>query len=258
MATLQIVFNCLCLFVRDEQGETVHVVMPATKGGHHAHHDVFLRHPSFPEAKQERSMEGWALALGPKEDQPASAKVHTLLTPRATGEVLDLTAATVDESNPEGQKVSAALVTHSRRVAARVTLRAGEVKAVDSETEWAFDRRRVRMATRVLWEMEVNSVDAPLDWRSIGAGGTPPVPTLASLGAEEPLLEGPNLTPGNRKGYVLQVFHSTPGELQAPEVTKHFRIFYELVGHAPTPEQLPQSELEGPNVNCGGSTMAMK
>lgn len=265
MTTLQIVFNCLCLFVRDEAEGLVHVLMPSTAGGHHPRHLVLLQHPSFTGPLPLRDLEGWALVLGPSAGRATPARIDTLLAPRQSGEILDLTAATVDSAHPNGRRVKRALVTgRNPAVASRITLRTGGVRDVASETAWIFKNTIVRMTTKVLWEMEIDDENAPLDWQPIGARGSRPLDTLAALGAEEPLLEQfdpatGKFAPGNRKGYVLQVFHATLGTLRADEVTKHFRIFYEKgLEHTPTIDQLPRNDQEGPEVNCGGSQAAME
>lgn len=210
MATLQIVFNCLCLYVRDEPGKTVHVVMPATRGHDPRHlHLARLQHPSFPEPEGKRPLEGWGLTLG-SASQPASAQTDTL-APRQNDEILDLTAATADAATPGGRKVKQEMVTgFHRAVAARVTLRSGKVMGRGSETLWDFNGRRVRMATRVIWEMEIDDVHAPLSWQPIGASGQPPLDSLAALGGgDEPLLDEHEQETG-RRGYRLQVIHATP------------------------------------------------
>jgi len=243
MATLQIVFHCLCLYVRDEENRIVHVLMPATKA-HHGEHLALLKHHSFTEAADNtRSLAGWALDLG-----PASGVVELeTLNPQQERVILDLTAVT------GGRTVEKELVTgRNKGVKARITLRAGGVAHTVAETFWRFGGRLVEMVTHVVWEMEIEDVEAPLEWVSIGADGDPPLASLSALGREEGL-ENVRGKPDGRMGYRLHVYHSTRTDLKPEEVEHHFRAFYEeLLDHPnPTPEQLPRNRQEGPKVHCG-------
>ncbi len=242
MATLQIVFHCLCLYVRDEENRIVHVLMPATKG-HHAEHFARMKHHSFNDPDNARSLAGWALVLGPAA---GSAQLDTL-QPQQEREILDLSAVT------GGLTVSKELVTgRNDAVTARITLGAGGVAHTVAETFWRFDNRLVEMVTHVVWEMEIEDAEAPLQWVSIGAAGDPPLVSLSALGREEGL-ENVRGQPDGRMGYRLHVYHSTLTDLKPEEVEHHFRAFYEqLLAHPhPTPEQLPRNRQEGPKVHCG-------
>lgn len=251
MAVLQLVFHCLCLYVRDERNSTVHVLMPATKG-HHPKHFAELKHPSFREDERTaRSIEGWALVLGPASGA-ATANLQSL-EPREDREILDVTAATAGE-RPGGIRVNRELVTgRSDAVTARIALRAGEVTHTKAETYWKFDDRKVEMVTKVFWEMEIEDLEARLDWHRIGASGDPPLTSLSALGAPEPLENVPGRD-SERMGYRLDVYHSTLSDLKPADVAHHFRAFYEqLLKHAPTASQLPHNTQEGPRVHCGSA-----
>jgi hypothetical protein len=249
MAVLQLAFHCLCLYVRDDENRTVHVLMPSTRG-HHPHHFAEFQHPSFGGERNARSIEGWALVL------PAAggATAHTRsLDPRQDREILDVTAATAAEV-AGGVRVKRELVTgRSDAVKARITLRAGQVTDTVGEAFWKFDGRKVEMVTHVLWEMEIEDVEARLEWHPIGAGGDPPLVSLSALGREVPLENVPGRDEG-RMGYRLDVYHSTLSELKPKDVAHHFRAFYEqLLKHAPTASQLPHNAQEGPTVHCGSA-----
>jgi len=248
MATLQIVIHCLCLYVRDEENSIVHVLMPATKG-HHAEHFARLVHPTFTEPGNARSLAGWALTLGPAS---GAAQFRTL-NPQHGREILNLTAATVRSKPPAGLKVKPELITGPHdRVTARITLRGGGVAHTKAEALWRFDNRWVEMVTAVYWEMEIRDVEAPLAWASIGAGGDPPLATLSSLGDEQPL-EHVRDQLAARTGYRLDVFHSTLTDLKPEEVEHHFRAYYDMLEHTPTPDELPHNRQEGPKVHCGSA-----
>lgn len=240
MATLQIVFHCLCLYVRDEENRIVHVLMPATKG-HHAEHFARMKHHSFDGADNSRSLAGWALTLGPAA---GSAQLDTL-RPQQEREILDLTAVT------GGRTVRKELVTgRNDAVTARITLGAGGVAHTVAETFWRFDNRLVEMVMQVVWEMEIDDVEAPLEWVSIGAEGDPPLVSLSALGQEG--LENVRGQPDRRMGYRLDVYHATLTNPKPHEMEHHYRAFYEqLLDHDPTPEQLPRNRQEGPKVQCG-------
>jgi hypothetical protein len=245
MATLQIVFHCLCLYVRDEENRIVHVLMPATKG-HHADHFALLKHPSFPEP-QVRSLAGWALALRPTS---GSAQLRSL-DPQGVREILDLTAATAGSAGGGGRRVKKELVTgRNGAVTARITLGAGGVVHTEGETFWGFDNRMVKMVTRVYWEMDVDDVEARLDWSSIGASGDPPLESLSKLGGVQPLEKFPD-RPDERMGYRIDVYHTTLADLKPEEVEHHFRAFYDVLEHTPAPDELPRNRQEGPRVHCG-------
>ncbi|HYH82132.1 MAG TPA: hypothetical protein VEX86_20155 [Longimicrobium sp.] len=223
MATLQIEFNCLCMFVRDRASRVVHVLMPST---HHApdhadHHVVRLIHPSFGAEPQGRSMIGWALALG-----PAQGAADVSLRPAGgNGAIADLSAAA-------GSAVERGLVERpDARIASRVTLRAGRIVQARAERTWMLDGREVSMAHRVVWEMENVSETEPLPWRSLGAAGPPPLGALNELAPEASL--------AGERVYRLRVFHTTPGALPPNDrrgtldpatLARHFAHYYTLVG----------------------------
>jgi hypothetical protein len=239
MATLQLEFNCLCLFVRDGATNVVHVLLPAT----HAHHRHAIRlvHPGFTDhPHRHRPMEGWAWELGPSSGN-GTADLPSLAT-IPQGEIIDVTRVTSDASGHNGKKVKPAQVTGAHAtVVSRVTLRAGS--AIDSGARpyrWKVKGRDVRMAHQVLWEID-NVPDVQV-WRPLSNPVPKPIEKLSDLGTPGPLGNG-------KHGYRIRVFHTLPAYLppnhnngmpDSAMVTEHFRHFYDLLGHQPTPDQLPR------------------
>ncbi|HEX9939327.1 MAG TPA: hypothetical protein VGB15_19445 [Longimicrobium sp.] len=252
MATLQIEFNCLCMFVRDRAAKAVHVLMPSTEhAGHHAdRHLVRLVHPSFGQEPQGRSLLGWALSLGPTE---GTADL-TLQPARGNGAIANLSAAT-------GIGVDRALVDGPHeRIASRVTLRAGRIVRADAERRWLLDGRELSMAHRVVWEMENVSETEPLPWQSLGAAGAAPLRALRDVAPE------PGRTADERL-YRLRVFHTTPGSLppndragtlRPEEMARHYAMFYTLLGiSSPAAHLLPALVDESRSAAAGGRRAAL-
>jgi hypothetical protein len=273
MATLQIEFNCLCLFVRDETEKILHVLMPAT-GHHHAGHPSGSARPhpahgieehlarlvlgDSPDAPQV-PLEGWSLELGPAA---GAAQLHTLDPPVGDAQVVDLTRLTSNGQNAPGRKVARALTTGShQKIASRFTLRAGQVTDVEAQAEWLFKGEPLEMAHRVVWE--IDDVPDELPWTPI-AGKAPPLARLSDLGDPSPL------PVSGKSGYRIRVFHTTadglppnddPGALNKEEVRHHFGMFYDVLG-LPDPDEELLPELspdveEGDNVNCGTAQAEM-
>jgi len=272
MPTLQLEFNCLCLFVRDEPRKILHVLMPSTQGHQHAHpaappgtpgvraaegieeHLVRLVHEAFEdEAPQGRPLEGWSLALGPAS---GTAELETLNRPAKGPQIVDVSELTVDARRKQGRRVQRGLASRSdARIASRFTLRAGRVVEVDADAEWTFEGRTVQMAYRVVWE--IDDVPDVLPWKPLVPRDGSPLKALSELGAPV------TLPVTGKQGYRLRVFNTTaaglppnddkPGQLSQAEVTHHFGIFYEVLG-LPTPSDdlLPQpTEDDSVTVNCG-------
>jgi len=266
MTTLEIEFNCLCLFVPDEPAKTVHVLMPATNGhdGHAGHdkHVVRVLHRSFkgkeklsgrPEKLFGRPMEGLALELGP---EPANARTQLTPPPGAPvgGELPNLADAVQRASGGAGPvTVSPNFLgpNPGDLVAARVTLRAGEVIRLASEATWEIEGIPVALAHRVTWRVPGLDPAAPLTWTGLNgkAGVTPPLQRLDELEPEDDL------------SYTLRIFHVTEdafplsgGKLSPEVMRQHFRAFYPLLGvNDPGDSLLPKiTGVHINQVNCGG------
>jgi len=258
MATLELQFNCLCLFVPVPDQKVVHVLMPATNdhAGHagHAKHVVRVLHKSFPEKENVlgRGMEGWALTLGTRDAKTntfAAPDANTDLSPPAgainSGVLPDLTSLT-----SAANTVAPGLRGDSpgNLVAARITLRSGKVTRIDSEATWEIKRTEFPLAHRVTWEMPGD--DVMVEWRGLNntTPATRPFDTLDTLEPEDDL------------GYKLRVFHVTEdalppkgGTLKPSVMREHYRAFFPLIGiNAPGDELLPRiSEKHIDQVNCG-------
>lgn len=264
MASLELQFNCLCLFVTDPDEEVVHVLMPATSGhAGHAHHEHVVRiiHKSFPGDQNQvgRGMEGWALTLGPDE---ASAERDLVPPPGAFqgGELPDLTEITKEGPDDPGKTVDRALVglNPGNKVAARITLRSGRVARILSEARWRIGTRDYALAHHVTWRM--SDVGEKLDWARLDVEPGADLP-------EEPLANLNELTPEADLGYKLEIFHVTrdalppKGGILAPAVMReHFRAFYPLIGEgAPGPNLLPTIKgFQINQVNCGSGQAKLK
>ena len=245
MARLQLVFNCLNMFVSDPDNGAVHVLMPASDGhGGHHRHVVRMFHDSFTgeEKKQGRSMEGWALVLGTRPGT-ADASLVPLSAPSGE-ELVDLTGVT-------GNTVSPDLVRDRPHplVAARVSLYGGRITRLAAEARWELNGRRYALAYQAVWEM----LDVPheLNWVPLNPKANAPIASLKELPAERDL------------GYRLDIHHVTPkslppgqgGVLSPHEMAHHFAMFYPLVG-IPHPgddllPSIPEKFTDG--VNCGST-----
>jgi hypothetical protein len=250
MATLELQFNCLCLFVPDPDNQVVHVLMPATNGhdGHDGHeqHVVRILHPSVKEVEKGKGLdiEGWALTLG-----PAQGNAETTLTPPKGkprgGTLPDLSSLT------NNQRVASALVgpAPGTAVAARITLRSGGVTSLASEAEWEIEGRKFALAHQVTWTMSDGG--AGLQWARLY--GPPDInPPLNSLD---------ELEPENDLSYKLRIFHVTDdalpprgGILQPAVMREHYRALYPLLGITnPASTLLPRMVSSGVvDVNCAG------
>lgn len=263
MASLELQFNCLCLFVPDPENRVVHVLMPATNGhpGHEHHeHVVRMLHKSFPgdEKQLGRGMEGWALTLGPEE---ATADTSLRLPPAAFqgGELPDLSEVT-EEVTGIKKMVDRELLglNPGPYVAARITLRSGGVSRMASEATWRLGDRDYALAHQVTWRM--SDVSHQPTWERLNGqpGVAPPPSPLPTLN---------DLEPEDDFGIKLRIFHVTPEALPpkvgtlSPEVMQaHYRAHYVLLDeNDPEPEQLPRikgSHIE--QVNCGAGQAPVK
>ena len=250
MATLEIDLNCLCMFVRDENAASVHVLMPATdhhhKGGEEPFppHVVRMLHPSFAE-ETGRPMEGWALVLGETPGSADTALGHASGGAGSTPEVANLTGIT------GGKSVARRLVddVQNSEVKARVTLHAGKATQLNAQAVWKLKGQNIFMAHRVVWRIE--DMPEELTWVSLGANQPAPLQSLKEL---KPEVDG---------SYRLGIYHVTPddlpptgvGTLKPDQVRQHFRVFYNLLG-IPNPSEDLLPQMEGPfiksfRVNCG-------
>ncbi|HEX9938794.1 MAG TPA: hypothetical protein VGB15_16765 [Longimicrobium sp.] len=256
MATLELQFNCLCLFVPEPDKKVVHVLMPRSNGhaGHAGHekHVVRMLHKSFKgqENTHGRSLEGWALVLGPENASADTNLTHKGTTPG--GALPDLSQITHDVLGARKTVDPALLsVTPGGAVAARITLRSGGVTRMASEASWEIGGKEIALAHQVTWRM--SDVDHVLRWE--GLDGKPdsdprPLDTLKSLEPEDDL------------GYKLRIFHVTEealppkGGILAPAVMReHFRAFYPLLGVDQQDASLLPS-IKGKHinqVNCGAA-----
>jgi hypothetical protein len=252
MATLQLEFNCLCLFVRDEANDVVHVLMPRTDHPGMDRHVVRVYHPELPPPPDGKSMEGLEWVLGPAK---GSANLLSLAT-NDTGELVDVTVASGDANAQNGKKVDKDLVTTVHdKVLTRVVLRAGTLVDRRSPVRWKLKGRRFKMVDRVVWE--IDDVDDSLTWNKLKNSDPFPLTSLAELGPPQPL---PG--PGHKTGYQLRIFHTTEeglppdgdvGVLDELAIQQHFRHFYDLLNYNPSPDQLPRDP-EVPflrTFNCG-------
>jgi hypothetical protein len=263
MATLELQFNCLCLFVPDPYNHAVHVLMPATNGqaghddhaaqpGHAGHagshkHVVRMLHHGFDgdERLKGRSMDGWALTLGSADEPLNSDLVAPAGAPRP--------AALPNLSDITGNPVRRALLgpNPGPRVAARITLYSGKVSRMASEARWEIDGKGFPIAHQVTWKLEVDP-GTELTWERLNGG--------AQADARPPLAKLKDLEPEDDLGYKLRIFHVTEkalpprgGTLKPSEMRAHYSTFYPLVGEDYPPDKLlPRiTEKHIDRVNCG-------
>ncbi|HZG41433.1 MAG TPA: hypothetical protein VEY93_00640 [Longimicrobium sp.] len=248
MATLEIEFHCLCLFVRDEANDVVHVLMPRT----HAHHDphvVMLYHASFPDG---RPMHGLELVLA----GTGSVDLQSL-EPTSDGTIVDLTTVT-DRGNGGRKSPPDRVNTKHSKVRTRVTLKSGKVVGRANEAEWLFRGTSVPMAYKVVWE--ISGVPDTLQWNELKDADPVPFHSLAELPDDG--------TSGGEKLYKFRLFHTVP-ELLPPNdegpgidpavARQHFRHLYDVIDHTdPADDELPTivPRLLG-KFNCGAAQVEL-
>ncbi len=267
MATLQIEFNCLCMFVPDERDPShrvVHVLMPDTtkhfRGEHGAEqhaghggpraqgedlgcgdvpepHVVRLYHSALADPNQGIPMEGWTLVLGGASNSAETGSLaHT-----SPGMVVDLTYVTSDAQGSNGRKVPRLLVDGKHeKVISRVSLYGGQAVEAPEQIEWKIKKvGKFKMAYQVVWQ--IDDVSETLEWLSVNTGD-PPLKSLKGLPVEQ--LEG------GKEGYLLKIFHTLPcalppcdqgdGTMKPAIVKEHFRHFYvDLLDYKPGDDELP-------------------
>lgn len=218
--SLEISIHCLCLFVPEPEAGIVHVLMPVTHGIDQ--HVVRLVHSSSPATGI--SLQGWALQLG-----GARASADTTLQPqsgRSHGEtIVDLTPV----AGPLSRQVL-----RDGSLAARIELRSGGVRRLESGATWEFGGDRVAMASQVTWSIP-GITDADVVWTRLGDGS-----------AERPVGALSDLADGGGR-VRLAVYHVAPealppcagGRLAPEAVRAHFRAFYDLYGFDPRERHLP-------------------
>lgn len=225
MATLEISFNCLCLFVPEPGTKTVHVLMPVTQ--RHHQHVVRAIHGKF--GNGGRSMEHWVLQLGEANGSP-DLSLQPRCPPSHYDEIVNLTPLA-------DRRLDRRVIDDTTKVVARVELHIGQVKELRADASWEISGRRIAMADRVVWETG-NVSDEHLTWRHLGGtgGGNPPF-TLRELD-------------GGSGAIKIDVFHVLPralppndsGALSQAEIRAHFQEFYRLYGITnPTEGQLPRN-----------------
>jgi hypothetical protein len=264
MASLELQFNCLCLFVPDPENRVVHVLMPATHGhpGHEGHqHVVRMFQKSFTNGNEQlkgRDLAGWALTLGPDE---ASADTSLSLPPGAFkgGELPNLGKVTEEVKGIKAM-VDRALVgpDPGPGVAARITLRSGGISRMASEATWRLGTRDYALAHQVVWRM--SDVGQQPTWERLNAP-----PQAAQV--EPPLQTLNGLEPEDDFGVKLRIYHVTDealpptvGILSPAVMQEHYRAHYLLLGEKnPANEQLPSikgNQIE--QVNCGAGQAPLK
>ena len=239
MAMLEIEFHCLCLFVRDEANDVVHVLMPQT----HAHpqpHVVMLYQRSFPNGVRMQGLELVLAGTGPAD--------LSTLAPNARGEIVDLTKVT-DRGSGGRKTPSDRVNTRHPKVVTRVTLKSGKVVDRDHQAEWLFRDTPIRMAYKVVWE--ISGVPDPLEWNDLNTPDKVPFHSLDEL--------EPDAKIGNEMLYKFRIFHTMPDRLPPNDtgpgmdpvlVRQHFRHLYDVLDHHPLDDELPAPPLVG-KFNCG-------
>lgn len=245
MATVEIEFHCLCLFVRDEENDVVHVVMPKTHPPHE--HLVMLYHASFP---QGRRMHGLELVLS--GDKPAM--LETLENTGAPTTIVDLTQVT--NHGKGGRKLKADRVnTKHRDVLTRVKLYSGKVTARDHEAQWIFRGVTINMAYKVVWQ--ISGVPNVLIWNQLDDSDVVPIHSLSDI-PDDGTAGGSTAA---EKLYKFRIFHTMPeflppndagdGDLDEDAVRAHFKHFYDIMDHTPRDEELPRLPPRLARVHCG-------
>lgn len=237
MAQLEIEFHCLCLFVRDEANNIVHVLMPTT---HHDPHVVMLYHASFPDGKRIHGLELVLAGTG--------SAVLSTLAPNERGEIVDLTKVT--DRGTGGRKTPADRVsTKHPKVLTRVRLKSGKVIDRDHQAEWLFRDTPRRMAYKVVWE--ISGVADKLEWNDLNNPDAIPFQSLSEL--------EPDGTIDGELFYRFRIFHTTPDRLPPNDtgpgmdpvlVRRHFTHLYDVLDHHPLDDELPAPPFVG-KFNCG-------
>jgi hypothetical protein len=262
MASLEINFQCMCLFVpvprapRSRRG-TVHVLMPTTccraGGADIEEHVVKLIHDDTADPKGV-SLAGHKLELGA---EPGSANLS--LKPRVRTqekrqpEIVNLTRLT-------RLRVPQALLSDGAgKVNARVVLRGGYLKKLAAEKVWQFGTRDVFMAHRMTWRIDGISKDQ-VNWT--GPDGKTVAGPVDILG----LTPVGGAAEREDKDRVIRfgIYHQPDRVLEVPrspkldprEVTEHFRAFYAMFG-VRNADAFPLPRIEdappGMLVDCGGA-----
>jgi hypothetical protein len=265
MATLEIDFHCLCLFVPEPDNKTVHVLMPASEhrlggggvsglkqGGPADDGEDGAVTGSL--AAQAGGSAGGAGGAGPAHT-PHVVRIMDATRPGAgrkmEGWMLELGpkkgsadtdlssidsagAKLADLTQLSGFTASPLLIddTVDPQVVSRVVLRAGKAKDAVGAHKWDIGDEIVRLATRVTWRIE--NFEGDLIWTPWGASGRPPL----MLGDVKP-------TDGV---FRIAIFHTlaralppNSGTIPGDEVGEHFKHFYKAIGHAnPKQRELPK------------------
>lgn len=248
MASLEINFRCMCLFV-PEPGAlqsrlgTVHVLMPITasccdgKGTGVEEHVVKLVH-DYGSNPKGVSLAGWTLELG---NEPGTAEVS--LKPRVEPQEEEFKPEIVDLSRFTNREVPRELLSGGDAVNARVVLRRGYVHSLAAEAHWQIGEEILFMAHRVTWRIDGISAN---EVRWTGPDGATDVPVdILALPSED----------GQENDAVIRfgIHHQPERVIEQPdepildpdEVTAHFRAFHGMFGLG-TAEELPVPMIKDP------------
>lgn len=248
MATLEIEFHCLCLFVRDEANDVVHVLMPTTH--EHHRHVVMIYHDSFPGGKR---IHGLELVLG-----GTGAADLSSLAPNERGEIVDLTKVT-DRGSGGRKSPKDRVDTKHPKVLTRVTLKSGKVVDRDHQAEWLFRDTPIRMAYKVVWE--ISGVPDTLEWCDLVDPDEVPFRSLSEL--------EPDGIVGGELLYRFRIFHTTPNRLPPNEtgpgmdpvlVRQHFIHLYDAIDHRALDDELPAFVDRDKRIgkfNCGAAQVEL-
>lgn len=250
MPRLELVFNCLNMFVADTEHNVVHVLLPSSTGhgGHHRHeprlfHDGMVGH----EKGNGRSLKGWALVLGKQKDSDQGTADITFQPPfpPPLGDEL------VNISEITGSRVPRELVQDTAHplVTARISLYGGRVTSMVAEEKYSIRGKPYMLAHQVTWQML--NVPEELEWLNLNADAPPPIMSLVDLPTDSKL------------GYRLEIHHvmhtSLPrgqgGKLSPAEMGEHYGMFYPLLGVRPGRDDLPRliDSERTQGVHCGGT-----
>lgn len=221
MATLEIDFNCMCMYVPGKSG-AMHVLLP--KMGHHTAHDahaVVLAYHDMNHCLQVVPMEHWELIVDGTTPRPTLwSYIAAIAFRNRLVNLSDLTKKPVDPQRVTSQTPDG--------VVSRITLRKGRITRVDAQWHvWRVKGAKYRLAHRVTWRVE----NVPLDllWQSLGTSASmgEPLDTLASVRPESP--RGPL--------YKLSVHHvlkehvppNPSNKLKDSELREHFKEYFKLM-----------------------------
>lgn len=256
MATLRIMFRCLCFFVRDEERGEMHVLTPATCGGCSSggipQHEAFLM---FPKEGGSLNTVGHFRKPGEpgKNDFVKMEDFALFLPSNGSSAVLKFDQSIVDLNSITADTVAPLLARGPRdvRISSRVTLRSGRMVEPEAPGNWDFGGQpEIPLARDVSWIVE-GLRDEPLELRVSRFGkGQQPNPAGD--------VEVARIAPNADGEFLLQFHHGLRGDFGRKledrfpeEAVRHFRAYYGLFDQ-PAATPLPKfvkSEDEG-TVGC--------